>query len=207
MADWNSRLKSKMKELVLTQEELAHKLGVTRSAVAHYVQGTRHPPLKQFVKLAMVLKTDPAWLQFGSDQPVTVKQGVKKSYTIPVLDWNQVTSYSPNHTYAKKLEIFNANNIQYYAVQIKGDAMASSTTQNISFNQGSYAIIDPDKIPNHGDFVIANTGKKKEPILRQYIEEGGIIYLKPLNTQYGLLEIEKGIKILGVVIAQIDFPK
>jgi len=39
--------------------------------------------------------------------------------------------------------------------------------------------------------------------LRQYIEEGGIPYLKPLNPQYPLIQFAKNMEILGVVVANV----
>jgi SOS-response transcriptional repressor LexA len=209
MSNWTGRLKSKMKELDLTQEELAKKLGVTRSAVAHYVQGTRHPPLRQVIKLAAILKTDPAWLQFGESQETATSssQSIKKgSNRIPILDWHQTIDFHPDYLHDKYnyLEYFNRNRIECYALLIKGDAMISPMNQSMSFPQGSYIIIDPNKAPKNGSYIITSSSNK-EAILRQYVEEGGIIYLKPLNPQYPLMQFERNTKILGVVVANINF--
>lgn len=76
MNTWASRIRERMSELQLTQEELANKLGVTRGAITHYLSGRRVPPLRQFHKLAAVLKTDPAWLQFGA--PTAPNTAIKK---------------------------------------------------------------------------------------------------------------------------------
>jgi SOS-response transcriptional repressor LexA len=212
MNNWSARLKSKMKEFGLTQEELAKKLGVTRSAVAHYVQGTRHPPLKQVIKLAAILKTEPAWLQFGKSHE-TIKSSRQEAQRqhhnrIPILEWQQIFDYHSDITLDKKqayLDYFTSPNIACYALTIKGDAMVSPLSQGMSFNPGSHIIIDPNKLPVHASYVIAATSNKKEPILRQYVEEGGIVYLKPLNPQYPLIQMEKWVKIIGVVIANINF--
>lgn len=211
MSNWAGRLKIKMKELGLTQEELANKLGVTRSAVAHYVQGTRHPPLKQVVKLAAILKVDPAWLQFGKDQDTSVttsQTSGKTSNRIPILDWHQARDFHTKSSKTKPnsyLEYFNRYQNDCYALLIKGDSMVTPMGQGVSFNQGSYVVIDPDKSPVHGNFVITSTGNKKETVLRQYVEEGSIVYLKPLNPQYPLMQLERGTKIVGVVVASISF--
>lgn len=207
MNSWTGRLKSKMKELGLTQEELAKKLGVTRSAVAHYVQGTRHPPLKQVIKLAAVLKTDPSWLQFGKVQESTItKSSTKKlANRIPVLEWNEVATYSADDSHKNTLEYFSYSHEACYAIQIKGDSMVSPIIQSISFNPGSYVVIASNKTPEYGSYVIVTGSNKKEALLRQYIEEGGIVYLKPLNPQYPLMRMEKTTKILGVVIASINY--
>lgn len=209
MSNWTGRLKLKMKELDLTQEELAKKLGVTRSAVAHYVQGTRQPPLKQVIKLANIFKTDPAWLQFGEYQKSvtsTASNIKQKSNRIPILDWQQVKNLPYDLTKEKYeyIEYFNCHQNDCYALKIKGDAMVSTMNQRTSFDPGSYVIVDPHKLPTHGSYVIATTSNKNEAILRQYIEEGGTLYLKPFNPQYPLIELEKQTKIWGVVIANIQ---
>jgi SOS-response transcriptional repressor LexA len=210
MSNWTGRLKSKMKELGLTQEELANKLGVTRSAVAHYVQGTRHPPLRQVINLAAILKVNPAWLQFGKDQdtPVSSSQhSGKTSNRIPILDWHQARDFHSKSSKDKQsyLEYFNRSQNDCYALLIKGDSMVSPMGQGVSFNPGNYVVIDPDKSPTHGNFVITAASKNKETVLRQYVEEGGIVYLKPLNPQYPLMHLERGTKIVGVVVASINF--
>ena len=63
---WRDRVKDRLKVLGMTQEALARKIGVTRSAITHYLAGRRVPSLNQFEKLAEVLKANPSWLQFGS---------------------------------------------------------------------------------------------------------------------------------------------
>src|SRR5436190_24403025 len=92
---WKTRIKSRMKELGLTQEELANKMGITRGAVTHYLAGRRVPPLNQFQKLAHVLKVDPAWLQYGvtalGDKPTSKSktEGKIAHHLIPILSWKQ----------------------------------------------------------------------------------------------------------------------
>jgi len=206
MNNWTGRLKAKMQELGFTQEDLANKLGVTRSAVAHYVQGTRHPPIKQVIKLASILQVDPAWLQFGKAQETTTQshRSKKDVNRIPILDWHQVIDFQSDYANAKYeyLDYFNRNQIECVALLVKGDSMVAPMSQSMSFPQGSYIILDPNKMPINGNYVLASSSKK-DAILRQYIEEGGDVYLKPLNPQYPLLQLERKIKILGVVVANI----
>jgi SOS-response transcriptional repressor LexA len=81
--------------------------------------------------------------------------------------------------------------------------MISPLGYGLSFQQNSYIIVDPNKTPLHGKFVVTASVNKSEAILRQYIEEGGTIYLKPLNPQYPLMQFDRTTKLLGVVIANI----
>ena len=40
---WNALAKSRMKEVRMTQEALAEKLGVTQGAIGHWLNGRREP--------------------------------------------------------------------------------------------------------------------------------------------------------------------
>ena len=74
MDSWRERCKLRMKELHMKQLTLADKLGITRSAVCHYLAQRRIPPLEQFVRIAAALECEPAWLQYGvSNNAVTTK--------------------------------------------------------------------------------------------------------------------------------------
>ena len=216
MNTWATRIKTRMKELGMTQEMLASKLNVTRGAITHYLAGRRVPPLKQFHKLAVILKTDPAWLQFGIDQNEGLTKKQKKSsaniehkvierHPIPLLSWEQAAEYI-DVSRIKKEEIkeffshFYADQPRWYALRVKGDSMTASLGHTRSFLQGDTLIIDPDKEAQHGDYVVALLPKSKEATFKQYVIDGGIRYLKPLNSQYPTMQVEKGTHICGVIV-------
>src|SRR5689334_20782623 len=99
MISWATRIKLRMKELDMTQEELAQKMGLTRAAVTHYLAGRRVPPLRQFQKLAAILKVDPSWLQFGKEQEsdkTYIKSSLPKQINqgkTPILTWDQISEF------------------------------------------------------------------------------------------------------------------
>lgn len=210
MNTWADRIRSRMKELGLTQEELAVKLGITRGAVTHYLAGRRVPPLRQFQLLASALKADPAWLQFGTSAatqkpPKTVKQ-TKTEITyrpIPILSWEEAARF-PDVSRLKQEDIKDriphifTDQPHWYALRVKGDSMTASGSK--SFHDGDIIIVNPDKTPQHGDFVIAVLPRSKEATFKQYVVDGGVQYLKPLNPQYPLIKIEKKACISGVIL-------
>jgi SOS-response transcriptional repressor LexA len=210
MNTWADRIRSRMKELGLTQEELANKLGITRGAVTHYLAGRRVPPLSKFNEIARVLKADAAWLQFGTlvEAQSSSKTGknvaLSSAYrSIPILSWEQAAK-NPQVSNLKQEDIKEAiphiftDHLQWYALRVKGDSMVASSG-NKSFHEGDIIIVDTNAVPNDGDFVVASIGKSKEATLKQYVIDSGVQYLKPLNTQYPLLKIEKGTIIFAVV--------
>lgn len=209
MNTWASRIRSRMKELNMTHEELASKLDVTRGAITHYLSGRRVPPLRKFQKLATILKADPAWLQFGSTnaiEPDKLKPTKSNAHRpIPVLTWKQAADYDAGSSSKKaaneSLPHFFTDQPHWYALPVKGDAMTASLGQQKSFCEGEMLIVNPDKEPTHGDFVIAVLPKAKDATFKQYVEDGGIRYLKPLNPQYPLTQLDKSTSICGVVVS------
>ena len=209
MSNWAARIKSRMKELDMTQEMLANKMGITRGAITHYLSGRRVPPLKQFQRLATILKVDPAWLQYGAgDSKESPKKGGKKqksvgAHKIPLLSWNQVSDFLKGKIQLdEKLEYvphFFSDSEQWFALKVKGDSMTSPSHHAKNFYEGEIIIVDPERTAEHGDFVVALMAGGKEATFKQYVVDGGTAYLKPNNPQYPLSNIENKTKILGVI--------
>lgn len=211
MNTWVVRIKSRMKELKMTQEELANKMGITRGAVTHYLAGRRVPPLRQFQKLAAILKADPAWLQFGTaNESVSKKVAERQEKTItqlpvPMLSWEQAAEFinvvKMKHDEIKEwVPYFCTDKSRWYALRIKGDSMIAPLGQSKNFHEGDIIIIDPDKEAKHNDFVIALLPRAKEVTFKQYVIDGGVRYLKPLNPQYPIVAMDKGTHISGVIV-------
>jgi SOS-response transcriptional repressor LexA len=205
-----------MQEIGITQEALANEMGITRGAITHYLAGRRVPPLNQFAKLAAILKVQPAWLQFGeskkeapSYKPSVQKEKARKNaHTLPILTWKDIANLAdstPSDKTKEFLPHFSVDQPNWYGLKVVGDAMTAPSGQNKSFHEGDVIIIDPDKKATHGSFVIALLPRAKEATFKQYVIDGGVLYLKPLNPQYPLIEINKSTTICGVVIASLSF--
>jgi len=214
MNTWTERIKLKMKELGLTQEELAHQLGITRGAITHYLSGRRVPPLKQFHKLATVFKADPAWLQFGVTTDHKKHSGNSQhsdkaslqtnQYPVPILTWEQVAKQPDVSRINRKaieewLPNFFTDQPDWYAMRVKGDSMVSTAGQK-GFHDGDIIIVDPNLSPKNGNFLVAVMPKNKEATFKQYIVDNGIKYLKPLNGQYPMMESGNKCVNCGVVV-------
>lgn len=212
MNSWSNRIKERMKVLGLTQEELAKRMGITRGAIAHYLAERRIPPLSQFKKLAAILKTDPAWLHYGSVAETSAQKKDKTTSTakkpIPILSWEKVANFlagkQAQHEDAEEFvpHIFSDMPC-WYALRIKSDAMTAQLGSQVSFREGDIIIIDPEKTPIHGSFIVALLPRAKEVTFKQYVVDGGITYLKPLNPQYPLMQIDESTYISGVVVQHL----
>ena len=261
METWPIRIKERMQALGITQEELARQMGLTRSAVTHYLAGRREPPMRQFQRLADILETEPAWLMYGAPtstkttdsttkppkattQPIAPTPPIKRKEkevgiplisnpfllstrdqptepmrpavkpvapkaAIPIVSWEQAAAFIDvtqlkNHERKELIPHFYTDKARWYALHIKDDTMAIPCGHNKSFHVGDVIIIDPDKLVTPGDFVIALLPQSKEATFKQYVIDGGIHYLKPLNPQYPLIPFDKNTYVCGVVIACLN---
>jgi SOS-response transcriptional repressor LexA len=198
-----------MKALNMTQETLANKMGITRGAIGHYLSGRRSPPMEHFKKLAHVLKTDPAWLQYGLSvmTPTTVtpsKKTDRVNYPLPLLSWNdikkRIDKNKKNKAAKEWIPHFFTDQPHWYALQVKGDAMQTPTGHQACFHDGDIIIVDPTQQAAHGSYVIAMLPHTKSATFKQYVIDGGVAYLKPLNPQYPTIKINNTASIRGVVI-------
>jgi SOS-response transcriptional repressor LexA len=202
--NWTSRIKERMDILRLTQESLAQKIGVTQSAITHYLSGRRVPPLKQFHKLAVVLEVDPAWLQFGVQKNIQEYDQVMKQHRIPIIGWQDVNSSMNTQMKKEYVPNFYSDQSHWYALRIKNDSMIASTGHSQSFRPKDIIVIDSNKKPEHENYVIALLPRSNEVTFKQFVIDGGSRYLKPLNPQYPLIEIDNNTHIYGVVVACIN---
>lgn len=84
MKKWNELAKTKMKEVGVTQEQLAERLGVTQGAVAHWVSGRREPDLETIGRVLSALGL-PA-MQIGGPQVAPIEANAELIGTMSAWD-------------------------------------------------------------------------------------------------------------------------
>ena len=81
---------------------------------------------------------------------------------------------------------------------VEGDSMDDGTTKGIP--EGYLLFVDPDIVPQAGNFVIAKDVTTQSATFKKLILDGGRWYLKPLNRQYQVIEIDSpALCVIGVV--------
>ena len=85
-----------------------------------------------------------------------------------------------------------------FALEVENDLMTSNSGR--SYPIGSFVFVDQDKPVKSGDRVIAVDLKTMDSVFREYVIEGSVSYLKPLNTQYQTKECDEHTQIIGVVV-------
>lgn len=211
---------------VYTQAYVAKELGMEQQSYNAIESGKSQRP-RSIEKLAQILQVSPEWLQFGTGNPPeyldvpSVPPG-----KIPLIPWGLVYKWHGKYSIAALLEsgsfhaggsaagdslqkiqfisIPNRINSKQFAVVVHGDSMVSPVPGNRSFLESVIIVVDPEKVPERDNFVIALQKGSKEAIFKQFVIDGNKQYLRSLNTQYPLIQLDDTIEICGVVVANVD---
>nr|WP_318382705.1 LexA family transcriptional regulator [uncultured Enterobacter sp.] len=83
-------------------------------------------------------------------------------------------------------------------LDVKGDSMTSPG--GLSIPEGAAILVDPEVEPRNGKLVVAKLEKDNEATFKKLVIDAGRRFLKPLNPQYPMIEINGNCKIIGVVV-------
>lgn len=150
----SERIKERRIAMGFTQEELAGKLGLQKSAIAKYENG-RVENIKRSVIQSMseILETAPSYLMGWDDLPeVDPEHPSKGAVVIPVL--GMVAAGAPIYAVEDILDYEEipeewAKSGQYFALQIKGDSMSPRIMEK------DVVIVRQQEDAESGDIVIA----------------------------------------------------
>lgn len=207
----------------LTQAKLAEMAHVSQQTIQKIEASLIKIP-RNIEIYAELLNVSPEWLMFGTEntpesRPVNMREAwnQKDPNWAPVLEWNELiqwlTASAPALDMDPKTRDFVPNPLigqphrkHVFAVRVQNDAMAPPTGNTLTFQLGTILIVDPYLCKNvkSGNYVVGYRPGTTDPLFRQFIAEGGKMYLKPLNPQYPTEEIDSTFMVLGVVIARLD---
>lgn len=202
--DLGKRVKALRKAKGWSQEELAKRTSMSRGRIGQLETN----PLAE-VKGANLVSLAAA-LGFSTEKLLSKEElllvaGVKtKPLTrkVPILLWASLSSINKG----EKLMLESDRWIgcptdigeNSFALEVENDLMTSNSGR--SYPVGSFVFVDQDKPVKSGDRVIAVNLKTLDSVFREYVIEGSVSYLKPLNTQYSTKECDENTQIIGVVV-------
>ena len=209
------RLKAARTHAQLTQSELARRAGVGQSAVGNIEAGLRGFGAS-VLQMARACGVDPNWLATGEGQMVVpaneaanvqfgglslagaVRRMVPVISSVRAGTWGEIDDHTPDtkETFAVR----EANTGLYaFALRVEGDSMTSDTLP--SFPEGTVLIVDPDRAPKAGDYVVAKDVDSQRATFKRLTTDGARWYLKPLNRDYRPIEIDDpAVRVIGVVV-------
>ncbi|MFQ6572073.1 S24 family peptidase [Pseudomonas sp. UM16] len=213
MDNWTELVKARMRELKVTQEHLAERIGVTQGAVGHWLRGEREPKLRVLNQILVELGFAP--LQIVYPHQLKESSGVYETssfpaavtgadghrhelyFRYPILSWTDLQPEQTPDSCAQQSSDYAAQGRGYW-LRVEGDAMTAP--MGLSVPQGMLILVDSGLDAEPGTLVIARSPDSKIPVFRQLIEEGGQGYLKPLNPTYPKALFTQQTQVLGVVV-------
>lgn len=224
--NYSSRIKSARKHAGLTQAELASRVGVTQASISDLERG-KSASSTFTATLAKACRVSAEWLATGegqmfsdsleSDVPsntplsfsmdtthenVTPSQeSHRKDKEYPLISWvaagcwqESCDNFHPGDAEQWITSDVNAGEHGYW-LTVKGPSMQPT------FMPGSRILVKPENFDLvSGKFYIAKLMDTGETTFKQYIRDGGIGFLQPLNSAFPTLQITDNVQIIGRVV-------
>ncbi len=194
-----------------SQEALALELGLTKGNVSAWENGRHKPKLEQILAIGKI--TGHPLPPEARSLNMNVQPAAVGGRRIPLIDYVQAGAWTcPADPYAvgdgfEWLLTDLALADCAFALEIKGDSMQPE------FKPGDRVIIDPEVLPQPGDYVVAKNGddeatfKKYRP--RGSNERGDVVFeLVPLNEDYPSMRSDiQPIQIVGTMVEHRKYRK
>lgn len=212
------RIKLRMQELGLKGVDVTSVIGISSGGVSQWTSGTHKPSGDNLLKLAKLLKCSPEWILGEQDdlEPIdtypTVEPDSNLARLIPMISWKKAYSIGSNHDNLSKQDVlgwapaFQTCSSGSFALTVKGDGMVSPYPGDRSYPDGTIIYIDPQKTPKPNQRILTTAPGYDEPLFRTLVLESGKFFLKPLNPQYPMIEVDDDVHIIGVIVGSY-FPE
>ena len=203
---------SKKKDLGLSQETLAERLGMGQSGVAQLLNGANAIGPSHAAKLAKILGVSVE--DFSPSIAAEIKEmyasleGVvpaKPHFEYPLFtyvqagDFTEVASYTASDAKAWVPTTKKASAKAFW-LEVKGHSMTAPQGVRPSFPEGMLILVDPAEPVESGDFCVASANGDSEVTFKKYELDSGVSYLVPLNPAYRIIDCDHSIRIIGKVV-------
>ncbi|WP_442108228.1 S24 family peptidase [Pseudomonas sp. NUPR-001] len=130
------------------------------------------------------------------------KVGILRKY--PLISWvtagewaESPDNFTPGQADEWLVSTENAGTHGFW-LTVRGDSMTCAG--NPSFPEGSHILVKPEADLISGKYYVAEMLDSGEKTFKQYVEDAGVKYLRPLNPAYRTMEINGNCRFIGRVI-------
>ncbi|KJZ09592.1 repressor [Marinomonas sp. S3726] len=211
-----SNIRARLKDLGMTQRELSERANISQVMIHKLLSGKSNTTTK-ILDLAKALQCDPDWLKNGiassakaeTNSNVSPAPAPVITKMVPVISYVQAGEWTEAHDL---LEIGDADwepapaslGPHAFWLKVVGDSMTS--LNGLSIPEGHLILVDPDVPAENGSLVVAKLDATDEVTFKKLIIDAGQKYLKPLNPNYKMVDINSECQIVGVVLeAKVKF--
>ncbi|WIF69725.1 XRE family transcriptional regulator [Metapseudomonas otitidis] len=142
----------------------------------------------------------------GSGEPTNVSPALQPSryYRYPVLSWvsagmwgDALQPYEPGAEDQHELSDYMGKGRCFW-LKVLGDSMTAPIGDSIP--DGHLILVDTGMEARPGHLVIAKLEAEDKATFKRLVQDGGRLFLKPLNPAYPLIEINGNCRFIGVVV-------
>jgi SOS-response transcriptional repressor LexA len=198
----SERIRSRRKQLGLTQSIVATSCNVTKATVSDWEKGLFQPKDKDL--LAKALKTNKEWLMTGKghEELREPKSNYLSGNEVPLINWVQAGAWTDivdSFSIGCAEEYYpcpDKHGKNTFALTIVGESM------HPEYSPGEIIYVDPEVEAVNGSCVVVRQNGDTEATFKQLMLDGSKKYLKALNPDWPspIVEILPDAVICGVVI-------
>ncbi|MBB3239177.1 SOS-response transcriptional repressor LexA [Pseudomonas sp. Tn43] len=196
--------------------EIASLCGVANSAVTQWITGeSKSLRPENLYALAKATGFRAEWLAIGegnevekADSNVGEARQLVESYRYPVISWvaagawaEAVEPYPAGFSDRYEFSEYDSKGAAFW-LEVKGDSMTSPVGQSIT--EGTLILVDTEAEAAPGKLVIAKLPESNEATFKKLVNDGGRLFLKPLNSGYPIEPFNEDCRIVGVVVRALQ---
>lgn len=199
------------------QGALAKRYGVSQKGARKWLEGEAIPKMSRIYEIAKDMSINAEWLLTGRGEkysgpvPRVAEPGADYDTRRPIVEVRKVPVISSIQAgdWAEAYEAFEPGfaedwrstsasvSDKAFMLKVTGDSMAAPT--GLSIPEGAFVLVDPESAADNGKIVVAKLTDSNEVTLKKLVLDGPNTYLKPLNPDYRMIEINGNCEIIGVV--------
>lgn len=211
--NWTDLVKSRMKQIGITQDGLAERMGVSQASVTRYLNKKREPDIETIAEMMRHVGLDKMLLSSDGlvEYPDHLIENVSKIDIQPRYQGKHpLLSSVQAGSWAEACEPYQVEEVsEWYEtaekvigkgfwLRVVGDSMTSPT--GVSFPEGTMILVDTGRDHENKSLVVAKLTDVNEATFKRFVVDAGMHYLMPLNPTYKPIAINGNCKIIGVVI-------
>lgn len=203
---------SKKVSLGISQESVAHAIGIGQSAIASLLNGVNALNPSNAAALARVLKVNvedfspsiaaeiaEMYQSLGDNASAVTNYSYPLFTHVQAGPFSEVNSYTASDAKAWVATTKKASENAFW-LEVKGHSMTAPQGVRPSFPEGMLILVDPAEPVETGDFCVASANGDSEATFKKYELDGGVSYLVPLNPAYRIIDCDHSIRIIGKVV-------
>lgn len=188
-----------------TLEELANRIGTDTGNLSRLERGQQGARQEMLQKILAELE-----ISIGNSSEIAEQSNVAPAaqptryYRYPVLSWvsaglwgDALQPYEPGAEDQHELSDYKGKAPCFW-LKVSGDSMTAPIGDSIP--DGHLILVDTGMEARPGHLVIAKLESEDKATFKRLVQDGGRMFLKPLNPAYPLIEINGTCRFIGVVV-------